>query len=71
MNQLTFLYNIFCQVLDASKEIRVIFCDISKAFDRFWHAGLIRKLEAAGPVLVSLGNFLNSSKTTYLTEDKV
>ena len=48
MNQLTFLYNIFYQALDASKEIRVVFCDISKAFDRVWHAGLIRILEYAG-----------------------
>ena len=48
VNQLTFLYNIFCQALDANKEIRVVFCDISKAFDRVWHAGLLRKLEAAG-----------------------
>ena len=33
VNQLTFLYNIFCQALYANKEIRVVFCDISKAFD--------------------------------------
>ena len=48
VNQLTFLYNILCQALDANKEIGVVFCDISKAFDRVWHAGLLRKLEAAG-----------------------
>ena len=48
VNQLTFLYNIICQALDAIREIRVVFCDISKAFDRVWHAGLLRKLEAAG-----------------------
>ena len=28
--------------------VRVIFCDISKAFDRVWHAGLIHKIRAAG-----------------------
>ena len=27
---------------------RVVFCDIKKAFDRVWHAGLIHKLKAAG-----------------------
>ena len=43
VNQLTFLSNIFCQALDASREIRVVFSSISKAFDRVWHAGLIRK----------------------------
>ena len=29
VNQLTFLYNIFCQALDAGKEIRGVFCGIS------------------------------------------
>ena len=33
---------------DAGKEVRVIFCDISKAFDQVWHAGLIHILRAVG-----------------------
>lgn len=48
VNQLTYLYNTFCHALDSGKEVRVVFCDISKAFDRVWHAGLIHKLKAAG-----------------------
>ena len=48
VNQLTFLYNTFCQALDSGKEVRAVFCDISKAFDRVWHAGLLAKLHAAG-----------------------
>ena len=48
VNQLTYLYNTFCHALDSGKEVRVVFCDISKAFDRVWHAGLIHKLRAAG-----------------------
>lgn len=48
VNQLTFLYDKFCQALDNGKEVRVVFCDISKAFDRVWHAGLLCKLEAVG-----------------------
>ena len=48
VNQLTFLYNIFSQSLDSGKEVRVVFCDISKAFDRVWHEGLLLKLESAG-----------------------
>ena len=47
-NQLTFLYNTFCQALDAGKEVRAVFCDISKAFDRVWHAGLLHKLKSIG-----------------------
>ena len=55
VNQLTYLYNTLCRALDSGKEVRVIFCDISKAFDRVWHAGLVHKLQAAG---IS-GNFLH------------
>ena len=47
VNKLTFLNKTFCQALGANKEIWVVFCEISKAFDRVWHAGLLRKLEAA------------------------
>ena len=48
VNQLTFLYNTFCQALDSGKDVRAVFCDISKAFDRVWHTGLLYKLKAAG-----------------------
>ena len=48
VNQLTYLYNAFSQALDFGKEVRVVFCDISKAFYRVWHEGLLKKLEAAG-----------------------
>ena len=47
VNQLTFLYNTFRQALDMGKEVTVVFCDIRKAFDRVWHAGLFHKIKAA------------------------
>lgn len=47
-NQLIDIYNTFCKALDEGKEVRVIFFDISKAFDRVWHRGLIAKLNSAG-----------------------
>ena len=40
VNQLTDMYNAFCRALDDGKEVRVVFCDTSKAFDRVWHRGL-------------------------------
>ena len=33
INQLTDLYNTFCKALYDGKEVRAIFCDVSKAFD--------------------------------------
>ena len=48
VNQLVDVYNTFCKALDEGKEVRAIFCDISKAFDRIWHAGLFFKLSLAG-----------------------
>ncbi|MES9994334.1 MAG: reverse transcriptase family protein [Candidatus Thiodiazotropha sp.] len=65
INQLTFLYNTFCQALDAGKEVRAVFCDISKAFDRVWHSGLLHKLQAAGvtgEVLAWFKNYLCDRK---------
>jgi hypothetical protein len=48
INQLLSLTNEFGKALDEGKEIRVVFCDISKAFDRVWHKGLLNKLENIG-----------------------
>lgn len=65
VNQLTFLYNTFCEALDSGKEVRAVFCDISKAFDRVWHTGLLHKLKAAGvtgEVLSWFKNYLSDRK---------
>lgn len=48
VNQLVHLYHIFSEALDQRKIVRVVFCDISKAFDRVWHDGLIYKLKRIG-----------------------
>ena len=48
VNQLVDIYNTFCKALDAGKEVRAFFCDISKAFDRVWHKGLLYKLKHNG-----------------------
>ena len=48
VNQLVDIYNTFCKSLDKGKEVRAVFCDISKAFDRVWHRGLLFKLESIG-----------------------
>ena len=48
VNQLVDIYNTFCKALDEGKEVRAVFCDISKAFDRLWHKGLLYKLKSVG-----------------------
>ena len=63
VNQLASIYNAFCEALDNGKEVRVVFCDISKAFDRVWHAGLLSKLHAIGVrenMLLWLGSYLQN-----------
>ena len=63
VNQLTDMYNTFCRALDEGKEVRVVFCDISKAFDRVWYRGLLAKLYHYGII----GN-LHKWFENYLTD---
>ena len=63
VNQLTDMYNTFCRALDEGKEVRVVFCDINKAFDRVWHRGLLAKLYHYGII----GN-LHKWFENYLTD---
>ena len=65
VNQLlTIIHNIFSSFdCNSSLEVRLIFLDISKAFDKVWHEGLLYKLRSFG---IS-GNLLNLIKH-YLTD---
>jgi len=61
VHQLVELYHNFCCAIDKGKEVRVVFLDISRAFDRVWHVGLLYKLRKAGidgPLLRWLENYL-------------
>ena len=46
--QLLYLSNEFSKAVDEGREIRVVFCEISMAFDRVWHRGLIHRLRSVG-----------------------
>ena len=50
INQLLYLVNEIHEAFDNPKclEVRAVFLDISKAFDKIWHIGLIFKLEQNG-----------------------
>ena len=45
------------------KDARDVFCDISKAFNRVWHTGLIAKLKQYGICVQLLNWFQNYSKS--------
>ena len=49
----------------SSRETRAVFLDISKAFDKVWHEGLIFKLKSngiSGPLLVLIDSYLSNRK---------
>jgi hypothetical protein len=65
INQLLYITNKFGKALDDGKEVRVVFCDVSKAFDRVWHKGLLTKLKSIGiqgPLLSWIENYLLDRK---------
>ena len=47
-NQLLFLINSIHESFELSREVRYVFLDISKAFDKVWHEGLLFKLQQNG-----------------------
>jgi hypothetical protein len=65
VNQLLSITSDFYKAIDEGKEIRAVFFDISKAFDKVWHNGLLFKLEKIG-ITGCLLNWFRS----YLTRRK-
>ena len=66
-NQLLELVNVIQKSFDTrnSLEVRSIFLDISKAFDKVWHRGLIFKLRqngVDGPLITFFENYLSNRK---------
>ena len=48
VHQLAYMYHKFCEAIDKKKDVQIVLCDISKAFNKVWHKGLIYKLENIG-----------------------
>ena len=71
INQLVFLYNEFSKAIDMQKEVRVVFCDITKAFDRVYHPALLYKLRKSGitgPILDWFSSYLRDRKQRVVTQ---
>lgn len=50
MNQLIYMTDIIYKALEQGSDVCTVYMDISKAFDKVWHTGLIHKLEQNGIV---------------------
>ena len=66
-NQLLYLVDEIHKAFDSTEslEVRAVFLDISKAFDKMWHEGLIFKLKQngiSGSLLKLIGNYLSDRK---------
>ena len=60
--QLIDIYHHVCQTFDNDQFSSMIFCDMSKAFDRVWHRDLLFKLRQhgiAGPLLKWISDYLS------------
>ena len=64
-NQLIYITHKILSSLESSHELRGVFLDMSKAFDKVWHKGLIFKLKrigVSGKALLLLESFLSNRK---------
>ena len=71
VNQLVFIVHKIYEALEQGKEARMVFLDISKAFDKVWHKGLLRKLESLGvrdPLLKWIRSYLSDRMQRVLIE---
>ena len=65
INQLLSITHEIYKSFDDGLEVRGVFLDISKAFDKIWHEGLIFKLKQngiSGKLLQILSDFLSNRK---------
>ena len=63
--QLIHTYHSFCEAFDSGKEVRAVFCDVSKVFDRVWHRGLLYKLsciDCSNPVVKWFSSYLSGRR---------
>ena len=70
-NQLILISHKIYEALEQGKEVRMVFLDISKAFDKVWHRGLLLKLERLGvrdPLLKWFRSYLIGRKQRVIID---
>ena len=65
-NQLIFLVDKMHSSLDINLEVRSVFLDMSKAFDKVWHEGLLFKFRINGKLINLLKSYLSNWKQRVL-----
>ena len=71
--QLLHTYHTFCEAVENGKEVRPVFCDISKAFDRDWHKRLLHTLRGigcSGKVLALFSSYLSVRRQRVVLNGK-
>ena len=70
---LTVVYDRIARAFNRSGGTRAVALDISKAFDRVWHAGLLHKLKPygiSGQIFGLISSFLNNRQLQVVLEGK-
>ena len=74
INQPLFITHEICQSFDDNLEVRAVFLDISKAFDKVWHKALMFKLKQSGisdKILNIIPDFLSFRKQRVVLNGQV
>ena len=70
---LTIVYDRIARAFNRSGGTQAVALDISKAFDRVWHAGLLHKLKPygiSGQIFGLISSFLNNRQLQVVLEGK-
>ena len=65
INQMLCITDNIYKALDCGKDVVMVYLDISKAFDKVWHKGLLYKLQCfgvGGSLLTWIGSYLSNRK---------
>ena len=71
INQLIYITHQIYLAFESGEKVRVTFLDISKAFDKVWHVGLLKKLGSLGvrdPLLAWIKSYLTDRKRRVIID---